>query len=220
MRSLFGIFIALSCFLCCRAFTPLQSSRLIKQVTVLKATSSERHWISNAAVALATLLTASQMAVAKPEGVFKPELLPKDFTTVIDTANFLSKGQEKRLVAAIADLEKNTGFKVRVLCQSYPNTPGLAIKDYWNVDDNTVVLVADRGEGFNRKGMPSNIINLNIGKNADNVLPNMFWNRLSNKLGNTFYWKENGEDIAVINAVNAITYCLQDTTCKDIPFSI
>ena len=68
--------------------------------------------------------------------------------------------------------------------------------------------------------MPSNIINLNIGKNADNVLPNMFWNRLSNKLGNTFYWKENGEDIAVINAVNAITYCLQDTTCKDIPFSI
>jgi len=115
---------------------------------------------------------------------------------------------------------------------SYPNTPGLAIKDYWGIDDNTVLMVIDRGEGnheivsttsesvkyyiyiyiyifffkgFNRKGIPTNIINLNIGKNLELTLPSQFWVRLSNKLGNQFYVKENGEDIAVLNAVEAIT---------------
>jgi hypothetical protein len=60
-------------------------------------------------------------------------------------------------------------------------------------------------KGFNRKGIPTNIINLNIGKNLELTLPSQFWVRLSNKLGNQFYVKENGEDIAVLNAVEAIT---------------
>jgi len=33
--------------------------------------------------------------------------------------------QEKRLAQEIADLEKDTGFKLRVLAQNYPDTPGL-----------------------------------------------------------------------------------------------
>ena len=90
---------------------------------------------------------------------------------LIDVANFLTKGQEKKVVTDLTDLEKRTGYKLRVLCQSYPNTPGLAIKNYWGVDDNTVVLVVDKGEGFNKQGIPSNIMNLNIGKNADDALP-------------------------------------------------
>ncbi|KAF9665057.1 hypothetical protein SADUNF_Sadunf16G0082500 [Salix dunnii] len=57
-------------------------------------------------------------------GVNKPELLPKEFTTVIDVAGFLSDGQEKRLAEEISDIEKDTGFKLRVLAQNYPDTPG------------------------------------------------------------------------------------------------
>ena len=33
----------------------------------------------------------------------------------------------------LSNLEKDTGFRVRVLCQAYPNTPGLAVRDYWDL---------------------------------------------------------------------------------------
>lgn len=33
--------------------------------------------------------------------------------------------QEKRLAQEIANIEKDTGFKLRVLAQNYPDTPGV-----------------------------------------------------------------------------------------------
>lgn len=172
---------------------------------------------------LLSVVAFAQIANARPEGVNRPDLLPKEQNVpLIDVANFLSKGQEKKVISELAGLEKQTGYKLRVLCQSYPNTPGLAIKNYWGVDDNTVVLVVDKGEGFSKKGIPSNIMNLNIGKNADDALPGQFWTRLVNKLGNQPYVKEVGADVAVLNAVQAITYCLADkeTLCRDLPFTL
>lgn len=161
-----------------------------------------------------------QPAFSMPEGVNRPDLLPKEKNVeLIDVANFLTKGQRNKLKLTIQNLEKETGFKLRVLCQSYPNTPGLAIKEYWNVDDKTIVLVFDKGEGFKRKGY-SNIINLNLGKNVEDILPNQFWTRLSNKLGNQPYVSKVGIDIAIINTVEAISYCLSNNNCNDLPFSI
>lgn len=67
----------------------------------------------------------TDLAMAKRlEGANNPELLPKEYTTVIDVAGFLSQGQENRIKEAVARLEADTGFKLRVLAQNYPITPG------------------------------------------------------------------------------------------------
>ncbi|PON60311.1 Thylakoid lumenal 15.0 kDa protein [Parasponia andersonii] len=151
-------------------------------------------------------------------GVNKPELLPKEFSTVIDVAGFLSDGQEKRLAQEISDIEKDTGFKLRVLAQNYPDTPGLAIRDFWQVDDSTIVFVADPTFG--------NILNFNVGASVDLDIPRSFWSRLAGKYGNIFYWKEKvespfvGEDASIEAAVMAISSCLREpvgpNNCSDV----
>ncbi|KAH9604741.1 hypothetical protein KSS87_004964 [Heliosperma pusillum] len=151
-----------------------------------------RNWLSqvgsksmglalSTSLALALSSTGVGYAEAKT-GVNKPELLPKEFTTVIDVAGFLSPGQEKRLVEAIANIERDTGYKLRILAQNYPDTPGFAIKDFWQVDDRTIVFVADPTFG--------NILNFNVGAQVDLEVPRSFWSRLAGKYGNIFYWKE------------------------------
>jgi hypothetical protein len=72
--------------------------------------------------------------------------------------------QESRIVKEVQSLEEDTGIKLRVLAQNYPQTPGLAIKDYWKVDDDTVVFVADPSLG-------GNILNFNVGTNIDLRIP-------------------------------------------------
>ncbi|KAB1223662.1 Thylakoid lumenal 15.0 kDa protein 2, chloroplastic [Morella rubra] len=145
-------------------------------------------------------------------GVNKPELLPKEFSPVIDVAGFLSDGQEKRLIQEIGDIETDTGFKLRVLAQNYPETPGLAIKDFWQVDDRTIVFVADPTFG--------NILNFNVGASIDLDIPRSFWSRLSGKYGNIFFWKEKGEDASIEAAVMAISNCLREpvgpSNCSEI----
>jgi hypothetical protein len=148
-------------------------------------------------------------ACARLEGVNNPQLLPSaPNVPVIDVAGFLSKGQARthasvtrslagwlarrvsparpavrqieRLTAIVKSLEADTGIKLRVLSQAYPNTPGLAVRDYWGVDADTAVFVADPGTG--------NILNFNVGENVDFKVPRTFWTRLAGKYGTKFYW--------------------------------
>ena len=64
-------------------------------------------------------------ANARLEGVNKPELLPSEpGLNVIQVEKFLTKGQEKRVNEMLTSLEKDTGFRVKLLCQAYPRTPG------------------------------------------------------------------------------------------------
>ena len=73
-------------------------------------------------------------ASARLESVNRPDLLPSEpGLNVIQTEKFLTSGQVRRMDAMLTSLEKDTGFRVRVLCQNYPNTPGLAIRDYWDL---------------------------------------------------------------------------------------
>ncbi|KAF5773217.1 hypothetical protein HanXRQr2_Chr13g0586231 [Helianthus annuus] len=168
---------------------------------VSKFKSNSLSFALSGTLALSVALSGVGFAEAKV-GVNKPELLPKEFTTVIDVAGFLSDGQEKRLAKEIDSIEKDTGFKLRVLAQNYPDTPGLAIKDFWQVDDRTIVFVADPTFG--------NILNFNVGETVDLDIPRSFWSRLAGKYGNMFYWKEKGEDASVEAAVMAISSCLRE----------
>lgn len=167
--------------------------------------SANRYILANAVIvgtlSLSISLCGLGGAYAK-EGVNKPELLPLEFTPLIDVAGFLSPGQESRIIKEITDLEKDTGFKLRVLAQNYPETPGLAVKDFWQVDDNTVVFVADPTFG--------NILNFNVGASIDLNIPRSFWGRLAGKYGNIFYWREKGEDASIEAAVSAVSSCLRE----------
>eukprot|EP00568_Trieres_chinensis_P009616 CAMPEP_0183303786 /NCGR_PEP_ID=MMETSP0160_2-20130417/9099_1 /TAXON_ID=2839 ORGANISM="Odontella Sinensis, Strain Grunow 1884" /NCGR_SAMPLE_ID=MMETSP0160_2 /ASSEMBLY_ACC=CAM_ASM_000250 /LENGTH=239 /DNA_ID=CAMNT_0025466743 /DNA_START=68 /DNA_END=787 /DNA_ORIENTATION=- len=186
--------------------------------------SDRRAVLSTAATAA---LSAAAAAVAGPapaqarlEAVNRPDLLPKEpGQNVIQIEKFLTSGQAKRMDSMLANLEKDTGFRVRVLCQSYPQTPGLAIRDYWDLgkedqkDDKYVVLVVDQ---FGGRG---NVLNFNVGDGLKFALPNVFWTRLSGKYGTTFYVKENGIDLAIVNAIEAIVTCLrsEDQYCVNVP---
>lgn len=51
------------------------------------------------------------------------------------------------------------------------------------------------------------------------VSSTVFWTRLSSKYGTTFYVRDNGVDLAVTNAIDAIVTCLrsEDGYCVDVP---
>ena len=156
-------------------------------------------------IGLSTFSLSAPPSIARLEGVNKPELLPStpgSSTFVIDVAGFLSDGQEKRIQKRVEALQNDTGVKLRVLAQNYPDTPGLAIKEYWGVDPDTIVFVADPNTG--------NILNFNVGDNVDFQVPRSFWSKLAGKFGTKFYWQDNGEDVAIVNAVAAIDNCLRE----------
>jgi len=68
-------------------------------------------------------------------------------------------------------------------------------------------------------GGSSNILNFNVGAGVDLNLPAAFFRRLQSKYGTTFFVRDNGMDIAVVNAIEAIATCLrsEEQYCVDVP---
>jgi hypothetical protein len=168
--------------------------------------------LTGTAAMAAGLLSAPETASARLESMNKPELLPKEpGLKVIQTEKFLTSGQVKRLDALLTATERDTGYRVRVLCQAYPNTPGLAIRDYWDLgkegqkDDKYIVLVVDQ---FGGRG---NVLNFNVGEGVKFALPNVFWTRLQAKFGTV---RTYASLVAVVVGVVAVagevvlSYCL------------
>lgn len=137
-----------------------------------------------------------------------PELLPQEKTNVVDLAKFLTSEQEENLSEELEDFEKQTGWKLRVLTQ-FDRTPGLAVKDYWGLDDHSLLLVADPRGG--------NILNFSVGDDFYTLMPRVFWIELQTRFGNQFYVREHGEDQAIIDAIGSVKTCLLQGGCQVVP---
>ncbi|MEB3338536.1 MAG: TPM domain-containing protein, partial [Leptolyngbyaceae bacterium] len=104
-----------------------------------------------------------------------PDLLPETPTPVIDLAKALPVIQEEALAKDLEGFESETGWKLRVLTQ-FDRTPGRAVKDFWGLDDKSVLLVADPRGG--------NLLNFSVGDALYELLPRTFWIELQTRYGN------------------------------------
>lgn len=137
-----------------------------------------------------------------------PDLLPDEPTFIIDLANSLSSLEEDRLNERIQSFEDESGWKLRVLTQ-YDRTPGRAVKEYWGLDDHSVLLIADPRGG--------NLLNFSVGDALFDLLPRTFWIELQTRYGNQFFVRDNGENRSIIEALESIETCLRRDGCAVVP---
>ena len=137
-----------------------------------------------------------------------PELLPEVYSNVIDLGRFLNESEETVLDQKLSQFEQQTGWKLRVLTQ-VDRTPGRAVKDFWGLNDRSVMLVADaRGR---------NLLNFSVGDAVYPLLSRTFWIELQSRYGNQFYVREQGYDQSILSAIDAITICLAKDGCAVVP---
>lgn len=161
------------------------------------------------ATCIGLVLGLGLWAIAPPAEAFEaPELLPNEPTSIIDLAQTLTSAQKTRIDKDLDVFEGETGWKLRILTQ-YDRTPGRAIKDFWNLDEKSVLLVADARGG--------NILNFNVGDAVYQLLPRTFWVELQTRFGNQYFVQENGEDESIIQAINSVKICLNQGGCRVVP---
>ncbi|MEB3355527.1 MAG: TPM domain-containing protein [Synechococcales bacterium] len=137
-----------------------------------------------------------------------PELLPDQPTNIIDLADSLATVQQEELDQRLRAFEEETGWKLRVLTQ-FERTPGLAVKEFWGLDDRSVMLVADPRGG--------NLLNFSVGDALFELLPRTFWIELQTRYGNQFFVRDNGEDGSILGALESIQLCLKQGGCNVVP---
>lgn len=137
-----------------------------------------------------------------------PSLLPDHPTPVIDLARALTDGQRASLEEQLEAFEESSGWKLRVLTQ-YERTPGLAVKEFWGLDERSLLLVADPRGG--------NLLNFNVGDALFALMPRTFWVELQTRFGNQYYVRDHGEDGAIVDALSAVETCLERGGCQVVP---
>lgn len=146
--------------------------------------------------------------VAPATAADNPQLLPDHPTPVIDLARALTDNQRSDLERELDDFETSSGWKLRVLTQ-YERTPGLAVKDFWDLDERSLLLVADARGG--------NLLNFNVGDALFALMPRTFWVELQTRYGNQYYVRDHGEDGAIVDALRSVEGCLTRGGCQVVP---
>ncbi len=131
--------------------------------------------------------------------VNNPELLPLKETPIVDLADFLPDTQEEALIKEIKDFEAETGWKLRILTQ-YDRSPGRAVINFWGLDDQSILLVADARGG--------NLLAFSIGDDVYELMPRTFWIELQSRFGNIYYVRDNGENAAIVQSLETVKGCL------------
>ena len=113
------------------------------------------------------------VGIASPAHAYdNPDLLPDHPTPVIDLARAFSDTQRDGLEQSLDQFEENTGWKLRVLTQ-YERTPGLALREFWGLDERSLLLVADPRGG--------NLLNFNVGDAFFALMPRTYWVELQTR---------------------------------------
>lgn len=129
---------------------------------------------------------------------------------IADLANVFARRQEERIAEQLRNIEQSSGIKIRILTQAEGSVPGIAIKSFFGLDDDSILIVADLRGG--------NILNFNVGRNVRQILPESFWIELGNRYGSSFYVRDFGEDGSVLAAVDGIVKCVESgKICKAVP---
>lgn len=157
---------------------------------------------------LALVLAWNPAWAAPAQADDNPDLLPDHPTPVIDLARLLTDGQRSALEKELNDFADSSGWKLRVLTQ-YDRTPGLAVKDFWKLDDRSLLLVADERGG--------NLLNFNVGDALFSLMPRTFWVELQTRFGNQYYVRDHGRDGALLDALHTVKECLAMGGCQVVP---
>lgn len=137
-----------------------------------------------------------------------PDLLPDHPTPVIDLAKAFTDAQRSRLEGDLNRFEADSGWKLRVLTQ-YDRTPGLAVKEFWGLDERSLLVIADPRGG--------NLLNFNVGDALFALMPRTYWVELQTRFGNQYYVRDHGEDGAIVDALSAVEVCLDRGGCQVVP---
>lgn len=159
-------------------------------------------------VAVASLVLLTWISAPAAYAYDNPDLLPDRQTPIIDLANSLTSVQQDALEQDLSNFETETGWKLRVLTQ-YDRTPGRAVKEFWGLDDHSVMLVADPRGG--------NLLNFSVGDALFELMPRTFWIELQTRYGNQFFVRENGEDASILEALDSIKGCIRQGGCQVVP---
>jgi len=174
------------------------------------------HWLATQGRRLSSLLLGLALVVAmvlagpQPPALAydNPDLLPDHPTPVIDLAKILTDQQRERLEGHLNRFEQRTGWKLRVLTQ-YDRTPGLAVKNFWGLDERSLLLVADERGG--------NLLNFNVGDALYALMPRTYWVELQTRFGNQYYVRDHGQDAAIEDSLAAVETCLERGGCQVVP---
>jgi hypothetical protein len=178
----------------------------VKAAGRLKAAAGalgRKAWAHGLVLVLVLGLAAGPAAAAD-----NPELLPDHPTPVIDLARSFTDSQRASLEQHLSQVEADSGWKLRVLTQ-YERTPGLAVRDFWNLDERSLLLVADPRGG--------NLLNFNVGDALFALMPRTYWVELQTRFGNQYYVRDHGEDGAIVDALAAVETCLERGGCQVVP---